>query len=117
SFAGYFRSIQGASFEIIFFVRKLGIIYRDSNIVPVQKKSSTNKQNRRKHDDDEIPTVRHHNGSKPTRQIIYDMIEENGGEEPDLLAIFNRIYGQDGEVKDPGALAKRVRYSISSHTM
>ncbi|CAN1795855.1 hypothetical protein LINPERHAP1_LOCUS20740, partial [Linum perenne] len=36
------------------------------------------------------------------------MIEENGGEEPDLLAIFNRIYGQDGEVKDPGALAKRI---------
>ncbi|CAN1755643.1 hypothetical protein LINPERHAP1_LOCUS5806 [Linum perenne] len=72
-----------------------------------KKKSSTNKQNRRKHDDDEIPTVRHHNGSKPTRQIIYDMIEENGGEEPDLLAIFNRVYGQDGEVKDPGALAKR----------
>ncbi|CAN1154453.1 hypothetical protein LINPERPRIM_LOCUS41140, partial [Linum perenne] len=36
-------------------------------------KSNTNKQNRGKHDDDEIPTVRHHNGSKLTRQIMYDM--------------------------------------------
>ncbi|CAN1154131.1 hypothetical protein LINPERHAP2_LOCUS19843 [Linum perenne] len=71
-----------------------------------KKKSFTNKQNRRKHDDDEIPTVRHHNGSKPTREIIYDMIEENGGEEPDLLSIFNRVYGEGSEVKDPGALAK-----------
>ncbi|CAN1347072.1 hypothetical protein LINPERPRIM_LOCUS40977 [Linum perenne] len=33
-------------------------------------------------------------------------IEENGGEEPDLLSIFNRVYGEGSEVKDPGALAK-----------
>ncbi|CAN1831021.1 hypothetical protein LINPERHAP1_LOCUS33060, partial [Linum perenne] len=44
-----------------------------------------------------------------TPSILSDRlrIEENGGEEPDLLVIFNRVYGQDGEVKDPGALAKR----------
>ncbi|CAN1273900.1 hypothetical protein LINPERPRIM_LOCUS15225 [Linum perenne] len=35
------------------------------------------------------------------------VVEELDGEEPDLLTIFNTVYGRDGVVKDPGALAKR----------
>ncbi|CAN0843470.1 hypothetical protein LINGRAHAP2_LOCUS3868 [Linum grandiflorum] len=67
-----------------------------------QKKSETNRKNRKK----EKPCPRHHNGTKATRQIIYDLIEEGGGEFPDLLTIYNRVYAQDGVIKDPGALAK-----------
>ncbi|CAN1776616.1 hypothetical protein LINPERHAP1_LOCUS13704 [Linum perenne] len=69
------------------------------------KKSKTNKKNRQKELDN--PSVRHRNGSKPSRQLIHALVEELDGEEPDLLTIFNTVYGRDGVVKDPGALAKR----------
>ncbi|CAN1181791.1 hypothetical protein LINPERHAP2_LOCUS35618 [Linum perenne] len=68
------------------------------------KKSKTNKKNRQKELDN--PSVRHRNGSKPSRQLIHALVEELDGEEPDLLTIFNTVYGRDGVVKDPGALAK-----------
>ncbi|CAN0857837.1 hypothetical protein LINGRAHAP2_LOCUS6946 [Linum grandiflorum] len=104
------------------FVRKMGIIYRDPSIVhvqvkkwkdlnkdqldhiwaSVQKKSARNTTNRKV----EKVYPRHHNGTKPARQIIYDLIRERGGEQPDLLTIFNRVYGQDGVIKDLGAIAK-----------
>ncbi|CAN1745549.1 hypothetical protein LINPERHAP1_LOCUS2478, partial [Linum perenne] len=68
------------------------------------KKSKTNKKNRQKELDN--PSVRHRNGSKPSRQLVHALVEELDGEEPDLLTVFNTVYGRDGVVKDPGALAK-----------
>ncbi|CAN1725979.1 hypothetical protein LINPERHAP1_LOCUS306, partial [Linum perenne] len=50
-------------------------------------------------------TLSHHRGSRPTRQAIYEHVEEFG-EEPDLVTIFNYVYAQDGVVKDPAALEK-----------
>ncbi|CAN0924909.1 hypothetical protein LINGRAHAP2_LOCUS34459 [Linum grandiflorum] len=67
-----------------------------------KKKSARNTTNRKV----EKVYSRHPNGTKPARQIIYDLIRERGGEQPDLLTIFNRVYGQDGVIKDPGAIAK-----------
>ncbi|CAN1262545.1 hypothetical protein LINPERPRIM_LOCUS11315 [Linum perenne] len=65
-----------------------------------QKKSKTNKANR-----NSKKPLPHHRGSRPTRQAIYEHVEEFG-EEPDLVTIFNYVYGQDGVVKDPRALEK-----------
>ncbi|CAN1301859.1 hypothetical protein LINPERPRIM_LOCUS25166 [Linum perenne] len=65
-----------------------------------KEKSARNKANRNKK-----KTLSHHRGSRPTRQAIYEHVEEFG-EEPDLVTIFNYVYAQDGVVKDPAALEK-----------
>ncbi|CAN1832654.1 hypothetical protein LINPERHAP1_LOCUS33551, partial [Linum perenne] len=64
-----------------------------------QKKSKNNTINRLR------KKLSHHIGSKPTRQIIHELIEEFG-EEPDFLTIFFNLYKQGDSLKDHVAIER-----------